>query len=96
MPDNSIPRTSWRKRLSSLVAAVGASFALTNSPPAIAAISTPQTTASNPEVRTVRNRLAKLVLKRSHEGALRVAQHESHESHSSHASHYSHYSSHTP
>jgi hypothetical protein len=96
MPDNSIPRTSWRKRLSSLVAAVAASFALTSGPPAIAAISPPQTTPPNPEVRTVRNRLAKLVLRRSREGAIRVAQHESHESHSSHASHYSHYSSHTP
>ncbi len=88
---NSSTRRTWRNRLASLVAAVGASLALTTAAPAQANIPTSQASSPSIEVRSAK-RFAKLVFRRAAQGNLKVAQHESHESHASHESHYSHYS----
>lgn len=85
-------RRTWRNRLASLVAAVGASLAVATVVPAQANTQTPQASSPSIETRSAK-RFAKLVFRRAAQGSLKVAQHESHESHSSHESHESHYSS---
>ena len=88
-----MPNRTWRTRLASLIAALGASVALTTGSSTSAEASTPQLTPPSVDVRSA-NRLAKQVFRRSGQGTLRVADHSSHVSHSSHGSHHSHYSSH--
>jgi hypothetical protein len=89
-------RTStWRKRLASLVAAVGVTLGLADPFAATqvnASVSQPD--QSRIEVRSQR-RFPKLVFRRTRQGSMKVADHWSHESHASHESHSSHYSSHS-
>ncbi len=88
---NSSTRRTWRNRLASLVAAVGASLAFTTAAPAQAPTQAPRASSPSIEMRSTK-RFAKLVSRHAAQGRLKVAQHESHESHSSHESHESHYS----
>jgi hypothetical protein len=88
--ENSSTRRTWRNRLASLVAAVGASLALTTTAPAQA--NTPNTQEFHRIEMNSQKRLRKLVFRRGVEGNLRVADHTSHESHVSHVSHYSSHS----
>jgi hypothetical protein len=88
-----VSNRTWRTRLASLIAALGASVALTTGSSTLAEASTPQLTPPSVEIRSA-NRLAKLVFHRTAQGGLRIAGggHASHESHASHASHSSHVS----
>jgi hypothetical protein len=84
-------RRSWRLALTSLAAAVGASFGLTSTVPA----TTPPSTTQGPpalarEIRRSKG-MPNLVLRPGTQ-ITHLAQHESHESHASHESHESHYS----
>jgi hypothetical protein len=90
MSDHSSTWRTWRTRLASLVAALGASVALTTGSSASIEATTPPLTAPGVEMQSS-SRLAKLIFRRSAQGTLRVADHSSH---SSHVSHHSHYSSH--
>jgi hypothetical protein len=85
-------RSSWRTRLGLLVAALGTSLFLTtgSAPKAATTSSASQVVPLNSEVRIGKTRLAKLIFRRSGQGTLKLAQHESHSSHSSHGSHTSH------
>ena len=90
MGENPSFKATWRTRLATAVATVGAALALTTSSPqrASAATAAPQLASPGFESRG-RTRIAKLVFRRTAKGGLRVADHESHESHASHSSHYS-------
>jgi hypothetical protein len=92
--DNQKRSRPWRARLASLVAAIGVSFGLTN--PGVSSANTATYRSDSPAIETrTQKRPGKLVLRRTGQGKVKVADHWSHESHASHESHSSHYSSHS-